>query len=124
MVSLRVVRIDPHRASQAHLVLNFWRSIPHAPRDRAAIRRNQLASSLSDVSWRLPDADFLPEIPRMDSLEVRGQPHLRTASILRVECFGLRFRDFSSAPNLFSGSFFQAASLDWRKIKGLRQLYD
>ena len=113
----RITRRDRYpRASQAHLVFNSWRSFPHASRDRAAICRNLLAGSLSDVCWRLPDAGFLPEVPRMDSLEVRGQPHLRTAFILRVECFGLRSRDFSSAPDLFSGSFIRTASLDRQKI--------
>ena len=104
------------RASQAHLVFNSWRSFPDTSRDRAAICRNLLAGSLSDVCWRLPDADFLPEIPRMDSMEICGQPHLRTAFILRVECFGLRFRDFFSAPDLFPGSFIRTASVDRQKI--------
>ena len=69
LVSLRIIRIDTHCASQAHLVFTCCRTIPHASRDRAAIRRNQLAGSLSDVSWRLPDADFLSEILRMDSVQ-------------------------------------------------------
>jgi len=112
-----ITRRDSYpRASQAHLVFNSWRSFPHASRDRAAICRNLLAGSLSDVCWRLPDASFFPEIPRMDSLEVRGQPHLRTAFILLVECFGLRFRDFSAAPDLFSGSFVRTTSLDRQKM--------
>ena len=75
--------IDTYCASQAYLVLNSWRNFPHASRDRAAICRNYLAGSLSDLSWRLPDAGFLPEIPRMDSLEVCRQSHLRTASLDR-----------------------------------------
>ena len=108
--------IDTYCASQAYLVLNSWRNFPHASRDRAAICRNLLAGSLSDVCWRLPDAGFLPEIPRMDSLEVCRQSHLRTAFILRIECFGLRFRDFSSAPDLFSGPFIRTAFLERQKI--------
>ena len=64
------------RAPQTHLVFHFWRSFHHASRDRAAIRRNLPAGSLSDVFRILPDAGFLSEIPRMDSVEVCGQPHL------------------------------------------------
>src|SRR6516164_1586795 len=108
--------IDTYCASQAYLVLNSWRNFPHASRDRAAICRNYLAGSLSDLCWRLPDAVFLPEIPRMDPMAVCGQSHLRRHFVLCVECFGLRFRDFSSAPDLFSGSFLRTASLDRRKV--------
>src|SRR5215469_4425179 len=116
--------IDTYRASQAYLVLNSWRNFPHASRDRAAICRNYLAGSLSDLCWRLPDAGFLPEIPRMDPMAVCGQSHLRRPFVLCVECFGLRFRDFSSAPDLFSGSFLRTASLDRQKVAvhfGLRK---
>ena len=51
---------------------------------------------------------FLSEIPRMDSMEVCGQSDLRTTFILRVECFGLRFRDFFFC----SGSFSRIAHLN------------
>lgn len=104
------------RAPQTHLVFYFWRSFHHAARDRAAVGRNQPAGSVSDVFRRLPDVGFLSEIPRMDSVGVCGQSHLRTAFVFRVECFGLRLRDFSSAPDLFSGSFGRTASLDRQKI--------
>ena len=103
------------RASKAHLVFHSRRSLPHAPRDRAAIFRNQLAGSLSDVCWLLPDADLLPEIPRVDSLAVCGQPHLRASFVLRLECFGLCVCDFSSPADLFSGSFGRTASHDRQK---------
>src|SRR5262249_5353463 len=108
--------IDTYCASQAYLVLNSWRNFPHASRDRAAICRNYLAGSLSDLSWRLPDAGFLPEIPRMDPMAVCGQSDLRRPFVLCVECFGLRFRDFSSAPDLFSRSFLRTASPDRQKV--------
>ena len=52
----------------------------------------------------------------MDSLEVCGQPHLRAAFVFRPECFGLRLRHFSSAPDLFPGSFGRTASLNRQKI--------
>jgi hypothetical protein len=72
---LTVDYCDP-RASEAHLVFHSWRSFHHSTRDRVAICRYLWAGSLSDVCWRLLDGDFLPKIPRMDSLEVCGQPHL------------------------------------------------
>jgi hypothetical protein len=65
----------PH-APHTHLLFHSWRSFHHASRDRAAIRRNLPAGSLSDVFRILSDAVFLSEIPRMDSVEVCGQPHL------------------------------------------------
>ena len=64
------------RAPQTHLVFDFWRSVHHASRDRVAIRRNLPAGPLADVFRILPDAGLLSEIPRMDSVEVCGQPHL------------------------------------------------
>jgi hypothetical protein len=62
------------RAPQTHLVFHSWRSFHHDSRDRAAIRLNLPAGSLSDVFRILPDAGFLSEIPRMDSVEAWEQP--------------------------------------------------
>ena len=77
---------------------------------------NPPAGALPDVCRFLPDAGFLSEIPRMDSVAVCGQPDLRTGVVFRVECLGLRLRDFSSAADILPGSFGRAASLDRRKI--------
>jgi hypothetical protein len=99
------------RAPQTHLVFCFWRNCHHGSRDRSASRWNSPASSLSDVSRRLPDAGFLSAVLGMDSLEVRGQPHLRVFFIFRAERCGLRLRHFSHAPDIFSRSFGQTATV-------------
>ena len=107
------------RAAQTHLVFDFGRSVYYGARARAAIRGNLPASSLPDVFRVLPDADVLPAISGMDSVEVCRQPDHGAAFVFCVECVGLRVRDFSATADLFAGPVERIAALDRQRLAGI-----